>query len=612
MQATLVSPPNITAAPPIEHGSRRPGLAWAAQRPLALTLLLAFVGALLLQLWRPYFFLTCDTISGVLPVTTEAYRRLWEGRSPFYNEYLFGGFDMRADPGNFTLWNPLVLPFTFLARTRFYYVLPDIVGTLSLVAIAGAFCWSALRLRRVLDLPIPNALIVALSLSYAFTPYNFIVGASWLGFLNAQAAYPVILAGAFERDWRRALAIQAAGLLYAIFGGHMHLTMMLMIFAALTVVLAAIVQRRVRPILVWAGAGLVTLILILPLLWPAIVGFSQTSRSAGVSTAVQSADNIALPALSVAFLLGPLCQGLVGGIPIDLSDPTYNLAIAFALVNLPLVGFLVWKRGWNALEIGLAALALLTMVFIARPHWLAEIFSSLPLLKSLRWPFREIAVLHFFTHALFLVAFRPLTRRPARTTVLAGCAGGMLAFALVFLCTAPTFWLFEPDRRLIISGEADRYWDALKENHGLDSGPRRFVVEAEPPVLMRYRSSVPFSLLGGFNFASLFRVHNVDGFSVTPPPNAQWLKKELGVESWFWGGVFSTRAVDRIVAAHPDIQRIVLTGMPMATWKIFNGAETEIYRYDFRSGQILKFTPSPSPGSPAPAAASPTVPAIEP
>lgn len=105
-------------------------LAGLTSSPLLTTLLAALLGALGLQLWRPCFFLTCDSLTATLPVQTEAYRRLWEGHSPFYNPYLFGGYDLLTDLGHFTLWGPLSLPFSFLAKTAYYFLLPDIISTL--------------------------------------------------------------------------------------------------------------------------------------------------------------------------------------------------------------------------------------------------------------------------------------------------------------------------------------------------------------------------------------------------------------------------------------------------------------------------------------------------
>ena len=551
-------------------------------------MLAALLGALGLQLWRPCFFLTGDTITSALPVTTEAYRRIWEGKSPFYNPYLFGGYNLLSDMGHFQLWHPLALPFSFISTTKYYFLLPDIISTLSLAVIAVAFCWSALRLRCTQNLPISTGWIIGLSLSYTFTPYNLIVGASWLGFLNVQAAYPLLLAGAFERDWRKGGAIQMAALLYAIFGGHMHLFTMLLVFGGLTVLLAAYVRRSFWPVAVWVGAGVLTILLILPLLWPSLVGFSQSARSQGLNVHLASADNVPLAALGASFLLGPFSHGLLGGIRIDVSNPVYNTAIAFSLVNLPLVALLAWKRRWNRLELGLAGLAIATSVCIARPAWLAQVFSLLPLLRSLRWPFREIVVLNFFAHALFLVGFQPLAAHAGRRSVACAGLGGAMAFSLIFLCAAPTFWLFEPDRRLIMSGEAVRYWNELKANHAIKDNSPRFAIQAQPEVLMPWRPAVPFVLLGGFNYAALFRFSNVSGFSTVPPANALWIERELGVQPWFWGGVFSRRANDRIVAAHPDVQRIVLTGMNPTTWCVFDGTlRAERFRVEWPAGALF-------------------------
>jgi hypothetical protein len=588
MPSILVQPAGTQPARPACRRVDGAAYAWLTARPLLATLALALAGALLLQLWRPFFFLTCDTLSASLPVSTEAYRRLWEGRSPFYNPYLFGGFSLLGDLGNFNLWSPVALPFSFLARTRYYYFLPDIVGTLSLVVIAGAFCWSGLRLRRTLDLPIPVALVVGLSLSYAFTPYNFIVGASWIGFLSAQAAYPLILAAAFERDWRRALALESGALLYGLFGGHMHLFSVLLVFGGLTILLAAWVRRSVQPLLVWVAAGTLTLVLILPMLWPAIAGFSQTTRSAGLTAGEASHNNVAPLSLAASFLLGPMAQQMIEGIRIDFSDRTYNLAIAFALVNLPLAALLASKRRWSRLETGLLVLGLIAAVWIDRPYALAKLLSTLPVLKSLRWPFREIAVLQFFTHALFLVGYRPLTARAPRMIALAGGIAGAVIFALVFLSVAPTFRLFETDRRLIISGEADRYWNALRTSRGQNAGFPRFAVQADPHLVMPSLSEVPFALLGAFNYASLFRVPNIIGFSITPPPNAVRWEAELGVKHWFWGGIYAQSQIARIIAAQPDVQPIVLTGMKPATWRVFAAPASENFRLDTDSGRVLR------------------------
>ena len=582
--------PGLAAA-----GGERPALAGTgfAARPLLMTILLAFVGTLLLQCWRPCFFLTGDTISASLPPTVEAYRRLWEGRSPFYDPYLFGGFDLRDDLGIFSLLSPWALLFSFLAKTPYYFLLPDVVGTGSLVTAAAAFCWSALRLRRQFALPIRPAMIVALSLSYAFTPFNFLVGASWIGFLSAPAAFPLILAGACEPDWRKAVAIQATGVAYALCGGHMHPFMMMGLFSTGFVVLLCAAQRRWQPLAVWAAAGALPLLLSLPLLWPAMTSFQHTDRaSVGVNIHAATMFNVPAAQLAASFCLGPASNVFLSGITIDAADPVYGLAIAFTLVNVPLLALLCVKRRWNALEACLLVPILVSAVCIVRPVWLANVFAHLPLLHSLRWPFREIAVLNFFTHALFLLAFRPPAGNLARRLAFGAGAMGMTIYPLMFLCDAPTLWLFGPDRQLIMSGEADRYWNALKASGGPGVGNTRFVVGAPWQALLPRRRYVPFSVIGGFNYAALFRVNNVSGFSITPPQSTRWLKRDTGSEPYFWGGIFSPNAVERITTVYPDIQTVMLhSAVPVPTWTISSGPAVRAFMYDPRAGRVLPLPP---------------------
>ncbi len=548
-----------------------------AGRPLAVTVVLSFGAALLLQFWRPFFFLTDDAVSDWLPAAVDSYRRLWEGRWPFYNDYLFGGLNLLADAGTFSLLSPWSLLCSFLARTPYYFFIPDVTGTLNLVTVAGAFCWSALQLRQRFSLPITPGWIVLLSFSYAFNPFNFIVNASWVGFASAPAALPLIFAAAFEPRWRRALATQSLALLYAIFGGHMHPFTVLVLVGSLLMVAVAAVQRRWQPLLVWAGAGTLALLVALPLLVPALSNFGHDSRSAGLSISQASFQRIPCVSLLLSFFLGPLAHAFQDGIRIDLSDPLYGLSIAFALVNLPLGVALLVRRRWTGVEICLLAGAACTAVSVVRPRWLAEFYTHLPLLRSLRWPFREIATLHFFTHTLFLFVFLPVQLGARRLAALASGLGGALIYALVFVCAAPTFMLYEWDRRLLTSGEVDRYWQGLKTNGNLRPGAA-FIVEAEPEVLGPLWQLVPYSVLGGFDHASTFRVRNLAGFSATPPLSAQQLAKETGEEPYFWGGIYTHEAAMKVVAARPGTLRIVLTGMVPTRWEIVDGTSVQRFR----------------------------------
>ena len=563
--------------PAVGYGTRAHDL--LESRPLAVTLVLALVGALLLQCWRPFFFLTDDAIADWLPSAVETYRRLWEGHWPFYNPYVLGGVSVLDDAGSFTLLSPWGLLFSFLAKTPWYFALADVLATLNLVTLAGAFCWSACRLRRQFGLAIPTAALIALSLSYAFTPFNLIVNASWVGFFSAPTALPVIFAAAFEPCWRRALALQTGALLYAMFGGHMHPFTVLVLVAGALITAMAVVQRRWQPVFVLAAAGGLTLIIASPLLVPALVGFGQDRRSAGLAVDWASYQRVPLIPLVASFLLGSVSPFSQDPNIIDSPDPLYNLSIAFALVNLPLLAALACRRRWSRVELCLLGGMLCTALSIVRPPWLGGVYTHLPLLRALRWPFREIATLHFFSHTLFLFVFRPVSASIRRIVALI-CAGvGTLAYAAVFLCPAPTFWLFGPDRQLLTSGEADRYWDALKSSGGLRP-EASFIVEADPDLLGSCRPVVPFVVLGGFDHASLFRVRNFCGFTNSPSASMIALARKIRAAPYFWGGVYSHGAAMRVVAAFPGMQRIVLTGVAPTCWEVVNGRSVQRFFID--------------------------------
>lgn len=594
MTTVTLAPPSVPTTspePPLAPRDDAPigrSLGWNTleAHPLRATVLLALLGALALQLWRPCFFLTDDTLSGWLPVAVEAYRRLWEGRSPFLNNYLFGGnFHLLQDPGAFGLWSPWSLLASFLARTRWYYLLADVVGTLDLVTIAGAFCWAGLRLKRRLGLPIPHGVLVLASLSYAFTPFNFIVGASWIGFLSAPAAFPIIFAALFETPFRRGVLIVAGALFYALMGGHTHPFVMLVGFSSLMVVGVSVAQRRVRPMVTWAVGGVLTLACILPLLWPALQGFGESGRSGGLTVARASVSKLESGSLLSSFLFGPGSFAFLKGIRIDLSDPVYNLAIAFSLLNIPLVCLLFSRRRWTALEIVAVGGALAAGLCIVRPGWLGEVMLRLPLLRSLRWPFREVGVLLFFTHMLFLLRYRGWPQRLPGLLLGAITTG---TFVLVFLCAAPTFWLFEVDRRLIMSGAADRFWDEVKAAH--EPGPLRIVPVVPPRLMMAARLKVPFTLLGGYNHASLFRVVSLGGYSPTPPTTGRWVA-DLGVIPYFWGGVFNDAAADVIAARYPAYHRLSLRGLSPTVIVLAEDAGER--RYEFPDAVKDGMVPAP-------------------
>src|ERR1700733_14251561 len=81
---------------------------------------------LLLEWWRPYFFLTDDNLSLGFPVFMEIGRHLKGGQSPFVSDYLFGGhYNLLRDPC-FLIWHPINMAATLLADTRAQFCMMEI------------------------------------------------------------------------------------------------------------------------------------------------------------------------------------------------------------------------------------------------------------------------------------------------------------------------------------------------------------------------------------------------------------------------------------------------------------------------------------------------------
>jgi hypothetical protein len=586
--AELASPDVAVARASVEQPSRRPDAETSrpsartrvrslACGPLALTLLFSLLGALALQLWRPLFHLTDDNLTGCLPVITEVYRKLWSGHWPFVNDSIFGGnYDLLRDPAaGFGLISPTILAVSWLAPTKYSYLIPDLVSTINLICIAGAFCWFALFMRKRLELPISDAAIVVTSLSYAFTPFNFLVGASWIGFINPQASFPILVAAFFHPSWRKAIPLAAGALLYALFGSHLHPFLFLLLFAGLLASLLAVSQKSARPLIVLAAGAAIMLLVASPLLWRAFAGFSQSDRHESLLPIQASQFNVPLLKLTTSFVLGPLAQLFGPGVRIHYADALFTTALSFALINVPLVCLLFGKRKVSALEWCLIASAVVCIVFLMRPMWLANALAHVPLFKSLRWPFRELGVLAFFSHFLFVLNFKSLSTRALRISSAVGAA----LLALVFFNPAPSFNTLALDQRLILSGKAAAFWRSIAD----DTKPQ-IIVAADPNLMRSHIHEVPFPLLGAYDYASLLGIVNISGYSPTLP--ASGLQKEI--RPYHHSGIFHPVHAAFIASHHPEVMKVTLLSVSPTYIEIAQRDNKRYFHFDATTERITE------------------------
>ncbi len=162
-------------------------------------------------------------------------------------------------------------------------------------------------------------------------------------------------------------------------------------------------------------------------------------------------DRYAFPALLLPFsYLGGIFSWELGiKYHFGFCQPWYCAAFASCAAAWLVVPAIIARGRWRGMEILCAILVGLAALLVVRPAWIGEVMTHVPVLRSLRWAFREILQLQFFLH-LFLI-LRPL--------------GGTLPFQRmmvvlslsIFICPlfflgAPSFNPMEVDRHLAFLG----------------------------------------------------------------------------------------------------------------------------------------------------------------
>jgi hypothetical protein len=111
-------------------------------RALVWTLMVSAFLLLLLQVWRPYYFLTDDTLSQFLPVLHEMGVNLREGRTFWISRWLFeGDYNLLRDPTLLCTFHPLLLLYAALtARTPAFWFMAEWMGSLQLLLASSGFC----------------------------------------------------------------------------------------------------------------------------------------------------------------------------------------------------------------------------------------------------------------------------------------------------------------------------------------------------------------------------------------------------------------------------------------------------------------------------------------
>jgi hypothetical protein len=521
----------------------------SGKRPSLLVQVLAACVAVfaLLQVWRPCYFLTDDNLSAGFPFLVEVGRHLHEGRSPFISDYLFGGHYNELRDLQFSNWHPVFFAVALLAGTGAQFWMLDLAALVFLLVAATGFVSLAQHLRREYALPITDGWLVFYTLSFLFSTFMLTIGPSWLGFLVNQSSLPWLVLGILEKRVLRGTVWVALFTANELLGGYFGLlvsgTLCLSVFA----LGVALGRRQVQPVFQWAAGNLLAALLLLPLLLPMLDGFAHSVRAHGLSQ--EEVSLFAMPpSIFIASLFAgnwtePMLRGLGDSSLTSLAFPYLPTLLACPAAWCLFPACLGGRR-WRGLDTLCAGLALGLAVMMIRPALLAAVMQHLPLLRSMRWPFREGLFFLFFIHVLLVLRFPTAAQRWQWASAVFGLT---LFLAPLPWIAPPTFNPLALDRSLLFSGRAEKFWALVKPRLGPDD---EIATVIDWPYWQQHFHDIPYTLLGTANFPALFQVRCVAGYSNTAPADQVPLKLVPG----FWFGAFREDQRAALLAERPNLR----------------------------------------------------------
>ena len=502
-----------------------------------------------LEWWRPYFFLTDDNLDGSYPFFMEVGHNLLAGHSPFISQHLFGGgYNLLRDPASFA-WHPLYLLVSLLAGTPFHCAIVDVDAFVLFMIGAAGFTTLAHELRREMALEVSDGWILFYTLSYTFTMIALCTGASWLNFLGDISALPWLVLGILQTSWRRGVGLVLIFALHMLLGGHLAPTVSNTIFLSLFTLGIAYSRRSWVPVCNWFIGYSVAVLILLPLLLPAMSGFFSSGRSAGVTLFDMESNNIPWTDFPVSTLLGTAVWMLH---PKQHLYTTYTLALGASAAAWCILPAIMSRAKWRGLEVVTLAMLFFGMILIIRPLVISEFMLDLPLLRSMRWPFREFVQFQFFLHLFLLIRPPGLSVVARRTSAVFGVC--VFVIPMLLFPLPPTFNSMTWDRELILTGGFDKYWAQVRP---LLKPTDRIAVIIPFDLYLDNRFEEPYSLLGTYNYAVMADVVNAWGYSPTAPLDQLYTK----TYAFYPFGAYHPDEKKRLMQERPDLKLITLESL---------------------------------------------------
>ncbi|MDD5260397.1 MAG: hypothetical protein PHD76_00970 [Methylacidiphilales bacterium] len=459
---------------------------------------------LLLQLWRPFFFLTNDNLCYFQPVMAEIGRRLAHFQNPFYNDYIFGGgYCLLRDPSFINCWHPVLLLISLLASAGLERWIVELWGSFLLIVQSLGFYFCALEAQKRWVGAVSPCWSALLSLSWTYGVYQLLIGSSWVLYLANTSALPWLLYGLLCRDTKIGIAVFVLAELHACMGGHPG-PFLFENFAVLLLALGlSVAERDIVPAARCFGSLALAFIILLPFVLPFLSGFAHATRADGLSASMLQEGKIPFWHVPLSWFLGGLSA--LDGAPLAVGGPQ---ADACGLLFCPAAFCLLLCRpaSWTGKTICLALFIAFAFVLLVRPAPVQHLFSSLPVFRSLRWPFKEGFLLLFGLHLWMSIYGMRIFWKKA---VLYFGIGMIVFCGTLFSSPAPTIQPLNADRNFYLSGKAESFWQLARQLQA----PGEYFAAVLP--FRNPRDDEASILLGSCNYGSLFRVPCAIGYSLT-------------------------------------------------------------------------------------------------
>ncbi len=297
------------------------------------------------------------------------------------------------------------------------------------------------------------------------------------------------------------------------------------------------------------------------------------------SAATSSALQVSPLGLSASFFLGPLAGSAGGPTFLFRAENVWKGSIAYSVVNR-VRGGNAGRRGLRNAKIALAMFAVHddSLCLSTSLGWATLVAKDADPARSTRWPFREITILLFLFHLLFVLYHNLLAARVRRIACLAA-----LAPMLLLLAKAPTLNPMELSRRLLISGTADEYWRALRPT----LGNRPNLTCMDPQLMRETTDEVPFrAATQPKNLAALFGAISASGYS----SSSAFLLDKSRPAPFTPSGMYSPENGRAYQTRFPNVRLTIVRQLNPPLWSILEDGRERWLTLDPDTLQIRELT----------------------